>query len=132
MIWEEDGLPKTEGDLLNSIFELIGTPNDDDLKFISDGFAIAYIKKFAQREAQDFEQIFPDINPEGLKLVKSMLSFNPFFRPTAEECLQSPYFEAVKNFSKVKTAKKKVKLNIETQEEIHIKELRSEFNLVIN
>lgn len=63
-----------------------------------------------------------------MKLIKSMLQFNPFFRPTTAECLASPYFDSVRNFSKVKNAKKQVKLSIETKDEISIKELRTEFN----
>ena len=130
--WEDDGLPQTEGDLLDSVFELIGTPIDSDWKFISDNFAIDYIKKFTPREPKNLEAQFPKINAEGIKLLKQMLQFNPYLRPTAEECLQSPYFDNVRQFSKVKHAKKQVSLPIENKAEITLKEIREEFNEVIN
>jgi mitogen-activated protein kinase 1/3 len=34
--FEADGLPSTKGDVLDSIFELIGTPSETDIAFISD------------------------------------------------------------------------------------------------
>lgn len=53
VVWEDDGLPQTQGDLLDSVFDLIGTPKDTDWKFISDNFAIDYVKKFAKKEPKD-------------------------------------------------------------------------------
>jgi hypothetical protein len=46
---EVDGFPTTEGHVLESVFDLIGTPNDLDLSFITDDSAYTYIKKFKQR-----------------------------------------------------------------------------------
>lgn len=45
-IFESDGLPNTNGDLLNEIFDLIGTPSESDLDFICDEEAKFYIRKF--------------------------------------------------------------------------------------
>ena len=36
VVWQDDGFPCTKGDLLDSIFDLIGTPDANDIKFISD------------------------------------------------------------------------------------------------
>jgi hypothetical protein len=36
VVFDADGLPSTEGDLLESIFDLIGTPDETDLAFITD------------------------------------------------------------------------------------------------
>lgn len=46
---EEDGFPTTEGHVLESVFDLIGTPSDLDLSFISDENAWKYMRKFAHR-----------------------------------------------------------------------------------
>ena len=36
VVFDADGLPSTEGDVLESIFDLIGTPDETDLAFITD------------------------------------------------------------------------------------------------
>lgn len=60
-----------------------------------------------------------------------MLQFNPFLRPTVEQCLQSPYFEKVRNFAKKEDAKIQVNLEIE-HKNLTIDELRYEFNKIVN
>ena len=42
-----------------------------------------------------------------------MLEFNPFYRPTVEECLKDPYFSRVTQFSKVEHAEHEVDLKVE-------------------
>lgn len=49
VVFDPDGLPSTEGDVLESVFDLIGTPSDLDLSFITDVHALAYTKKFRPR-----------------------------------------------------------------------------------
>lgn len=46
---EADGYPSTEGHVLESVFDLIGSPKEVDLSFITDKDALAYIKKFKSR-----------------------------------------------------------------------------------
>jgi hypothetical protein len=36
VIFESDGLPATKGDVLESIFDLIGTPDEAEISFITD------------------------------------------------------------------------------------------------
>jgi hypothetical protein len=43
---EIDGFPTTEGHVLESIFDFLGTPSDLDLSFITDENAWIYMKKF--------------------------------------------------------------------------------------
>ena len=98
---DEDGIPiDTKNDQLEHIFALIGTPNETDTSFVTDEKARLYLNQFAPK-SPDFEKRFPSCEPSGLKLLAEMLQFNPFFRPTIEECLQSPYFEKVSQFSAV-------------------------------
>jgi hypothetical protein len=51
---EEDGLPITEGHVLSSVFDLIGTPSELDLSFITDQMAKKYLKKFRPRPPANF------------------------------------------------------------------------------
>ena len=51
------------------IFNLIGTPSDLDVSFITDDKALAYIKAFPYREPADLRQEYPEVNEEGLRLL---------------------------------------------------------------
>lgn len=75
---------------------MIGTPTAQDLDFLSDDEAKVYISKFAQRKPRDLSQMYPNIEPAGIELVQRLLRFNPNFRPSAKECLKSPYFDIVR------------------------------------
>lgn len=87
VVFDPDGLPSTEGDLLDSIFDLIGTPDEADLSFITDEQAKSYVRKFKKRPRANFKEVFPKISSEGLYLLQQMLQFNPFMRPSVEQCL---------------------------------------------
>ena len=43
-----------------------------------------------------FEQRYPDTSPGLLNALKSLLEFNPFFRPSATELLKSPIFDSIR------------------------------------
>lgn len=64
--FEADELPETEGDLLDSIFNLIGTPNREELSFISDEFAAKYVEKFKYRPMPDYKKLFPKVHEDGV------------------------------------------------------------------
>lgn len=94
---------------------MIGTPTSKDSSFILDSNALQYLHKFKPRKAKDLHAHFPKVHPEGVKLLKSLLQFNPYFRPTAEQALQSPYFDEVRSHNRIKKAKTQVNLEIENR-----------------
>lgn len=40
---------------------------------------------------------FPGVGEDCIDLLEKMLVFNPYFRPSVEECLDHPYFKKMKN-----------------------------------
>ena len=46
---------------------------------------------------RSFEQRYPNTSPALLKVLESLLEFNPFFRPSATEILRSPVFDKIRN-----------------------------------
>lgn len=47
------------------------------------------------RPAKKFEELFPDVSPLGLDLLKKMLLFDPRKRITVDQALDHPYLEGL-------------------------------------
>ena len=85
-------------DQLDCIIEGIGAPHDRKATcFITDQKALDYIKTFndshqgSETEPAIVKRL-PGANSQAIDLLLKMLQFNPFMRPTVEECLESPFF----------------------------------------
>ncbi|SBS85304.1 mitogen-activated protein kinase 2, putative [Plasmodium malariae] len=98
---------KSNRDQLNVIFNVIGTPTEDDLKSINKDEVIKYIKLFPPREGIDLKNKFPSISEEGIDLLESMLRFNAKKRITIDNALSHPYLKDVrkKHLEKFSTEK---------------------------
>ncbi|XP_034940280.1 cyclin-dependent kinase 4 [Chelonus insularis] len=78
----------SEGDELDRIFQIIGTPNQDEWpKDVSLSWTA-----FPYRRPTPLKNVIPDINDDGLDLIGKMLTFNPHIRLTAAQALQHRYF----------------------------------------
>lgn len=91
------GPGRSADDQLNIIFDLIGTPNSEDLSFISDPEALKYVQSFPERRPRSLEQTLPGCSAEEHQLLLRMLTFNPLRRATLDEVLASPYFDSHRN-----------------------------------
>lgn len=49
------------------------------------------LKKLPNQEPKDFNQLFNETSPEGIDLLKKMLTFNPRNRISVEEALEHPF-----------------------------------------
>lgn len=75
------------------IFSIIGTPTIEDLQCIESKRAREYILSLPKYESRPWEEMFPNINPMGLDLLKKMLVFDPNKRITAADALRHPYLK---------------------------------------
>lgn len=67
-----------ENDQLAKIFQVIGTPKEKDLEFIShDEVACKYLKMFKHCEPEDLALKYPGADKRGLDMLMRMLCFNP-------------------------------------------------------
>jgi len=82
---------------MNLIFEVLGTPSEDDMRFISNGRALAYIRSLPPKPKMPFSRIYPNASPLALDLLEKMLRFNPTTRITVTEALAHPYFADLRN-----------------------------------
>lgn len=79
----------SEGDQLNRIFEVIGTPSLEEWpKQVSLEWS-----SFSIHEPKSFSSLLPSICQAGTDLLKSMLTFDPKTRISAQQALSHPFFQ---------------------------------------
>ncbi|CAG9331548.1 unnamed protein product [Blepharisma stoltei] len=76
---------------LDLIFNLIGTPTDEDIESIPNPLSKEKVSRLAKKPGKNFQTIFRDANPDALDLLRKMLIFNPEKRITVQAALEHPY-----------------------------------------
>jgi serine/threonine protein kinase len=66
---------------------VLGTPSQEDQKYIGNENALKYIKNLPKRTRQPWDKLFPNFKPSTYDILNRMLTFNPDKRYTVEECL---------------------------------------------
>lgn len=93
---KKSGFPVTLQDQLNMIFEVLGTPTDKDLSFVTDDKALEYLKSFPNRTRKDFNAMFTAAGGDAIDFLHKTLQFNPDRRISIDECLEHPLFAEVR------------------------------------
>lgn len=81
---------------MNLIFDLMGTPSEEDMKFITNPAAAEYIRSRPLKQPVPLSRLFPNAPPLGLDLMDKMLQVNPERRYTVAQCLQHPYLTSLR------------------------------------
>lgn len=102
--------------MLDLIFNVIGTPTEDDMSFVTDEKAIKYLMKFKPRNPCNLVQKYPECSADSLRILASMLQFNPYNRPTVDQLIDDPYFDDVRQFSQAYEAPEKISFAFEESE----------------
>ncbi|CAG9322854.1 unnamed protein product [Blepharisma stoltei] len=76
---------------LELIFNLLGTPNDEDIEAIPNQKSKEKLATFSRREGKSLQVVFRNSNPDAVDLLKRMLVFNPDKRISVEDALAHPY-----------------------------------------
>lgn len=129
---KKGGFPASHSDQLNVIFDVIGTPTEEDYSFVTDTKAIEYLKTFLPRKKINFKTRYPGAPDNALDLLNRLLVFNPFFRITVEECLNHNFLAAVRDKSLETRAPTPVVLSFEKEVDLSEKRLRELFLEEIN
>ncbi len=61
----------------------------------------AFLNTYTHHKGRSFTSLFPSEDDEWIHLLKKMLEFNPFFRSSAEELRNHPYFSDLHHKSKL-------------------------------
>ena len=87
----------TNEDLMYKIIEILGMPSDAQESFITSERAKKYMtENYRIWDPYTLEALFPGSNAESLDLLTKMLQFNPFFRPSVDQCLAHPFFDEIR------------------------------------
>ncbi|CAK9141939.1 unnamed protein product [Ilex paraguariensis] len=80
---------------LRLITELLGTPDDANLRFLQSDNARRYIRQLPQYPKQQFSAKFRNMSPLAVDLLEKMLVFDPNKRITVDEALCHPYLSSL-------------------------------------
>ena len=112
---DDIGIPISQkNDQLDLVFNMIGSPSEDDMSFVTDEKAVKYLQKFTERPPVNLRERYPQGSDEALDLLTQMLQFNPFNRPTVEQLLANTYFDDVRQFSQAVDAPFEIDFDFET------------------
>uniref|UniRef100_A0A0A9Z9Z1 Mitogen-activated protein kinase FUS3 n=1 Tax=Lygus hesperus TaxID=30085 RepID=A0A0A9Z9Z1_LYGHE len=81
---------------LHLIFNILGTPTEDDFNCISNEFAAQYIRNLPVREKVPLAKVIGKrVNPLAVDLLEKMLVFDPNKRISVDEALEHPYLASL-------------------------------------
>ena len=124
---KKGAFPISQSDQMSLIFDVLGSPTEEDCSFITDPKALEYIKAFPPKKRINLQERYPDATDEAIDLLNKILAFNPFFRITIDECLNHPFFAPVRDPSLEVTAALPAKLLFETDRNLNQQRLREHF-----
>ena len=116
----------SRNDQLAVIFEVIGSPNEEDKSFVTDQKASEYLNAFPKRERSDLKVVYPGAGEEAIDLLNKILVFNPYFRINLDECLEHPFFKKIRKGEKEMISHETIKFDWE-KEHLDKKKLREHF-----
>jgi len=105
-------------DQLNMIFNLLGTPSEEDIEALEREDAKRYIRCFAAREGDGLRKKFPSVENDSVTLLDGMLQFNSRQRITVEVALNHNLFNEIRDRSQEKTAPSQVNLEFEKEPDL--------------
>mmetsp|Transcript_6299 Transcript_6299/g.15112 ORF Transcript_6299/g.15112 Transcript_6299/m.15112 type:complete len:440 (+) Transcript_6299:73-1392(+) len=122
---------KAKQEQLNLIFDVIGTPSDEELGLLSPADAKRYLKCFAPRQGDGISARYRHAPVESCELTARMLCFNPCARITVAEALTQAIFKEVRCPAMERFATKQVRLGFEKEGHLPEESLRHYFALEI-
>lgn len=124
-------------DMLNKIFDIIGTPEDKEIEALDREDAKKYIKCFSKRQGDGlkvrFKKYFDSVKGNAeeeqeaeamMEILTSMLTFSTTERCNVTKAIESKLFEGMRDAEKETTAPAMVVLGFEKEQDLDEKKLR--------
>lgn len=119
-----------EGDQLNMIFDILGSPpNEEDMSFVEGEELIKILLGMEPKPKIDISNIYPATAKEAIDIMERMLTFSPYKRLTMNECLSHPYFKDVRKKEKEIISTEHMVLEFDNEEKLDQKKLRELFKM---
>ncbi|CEM02683.1 unnamed protein product [Vitrella brassicaformis CCMP3155] len=112
------------GDQLNCIFNVLGTPTEDDLQEIEKD---EFVRRYSRRQPISLRTKFAAASDEGLDLLRRMLAFRPSQRTTLDEALDHPFFADVRSPAREFKANELLSLPFDDYADLNENQLRYAF-----
>jgi mitogen-activated protein kinase 1/3 len=110
---QANGFPVAKDDQLAIIFEILGTPEEHDISFVTDPKALTYLKSFQPISRVNLAEKYPGADTDSIDLLNKMLQINPYFRISVEEALSHPCFAKIRKPAKESIAENPVTIDFE-------------------
>ena len=127
---ERNGFPFSTNDQLAVIFNVIGTPTDEDVSFVTDQQGMDYLKSFPQVARTDLQAKYPGAPKEAIDFLDKILVFNPFFRMSLDDALSHPFFaklynpDDINHSTEIKLDFEKMKLDTKSLRKLFVAEIK--------
>lgn len=114
-------------DQLNMIFNLLGTPTDEEIDMLERLDTAKYLKCFAYRKGDGLKSKFPQAGAASIDILTQMLRFSPEKRLTVNRALEHPLFTAIRDTSRERVCPAYVTLDFEKEPDLDEHALRRFF-----
>ena len=70
---------------------------EENISFVTEDSHIGYLKSMKEKhKIITLEERYPNASKQLLEILEKMLSFNPYFRPSAKTLLKDSYFDDIR------------------------------------
>jgi len=112
---------------LNMIFDILGSPTDEEIDQLNRSDARTYIRCFAPRPGLGLRRRLPHISDDSVDILRQMLRFGPLDRVSAEQALGHKLLADIRDVSLETKAKERIVLEFDRKSDHTEQELRQIF-----
>ncbi|RLN69432.1 hypothetical protein BBJ29_007369 [Phytophthora kernoviae] len=116
-------LPQDSRDQLNTILDVLGTMEEEDIAEIADPDVQFYLRSLPPRPKRNLQEMYPGAEPEAIDLLTYMLKMNPRKRATLDEALSHKYLASIRSLEEEIVAPGTIRLEFD-EKKMNVTEIR--------
>lgn len=119
----QTALPQDSRDQLNTILNVFGTMEEEDIAEIANPEVQAYLRGLPPRARKNLQEMYPGAEPEAIQLLTWMLQMNPRKRATLDEALSHKYLASIRSLEEEIIAPGTIQLDFD-EKKLTVAEIR--------